>query len=156
MCCVLQSSQQEERGIRKRQEKPYALHGPGVDMGGFLSTQTPFPWETPPQFSGLGVGGLSCGAHPHCHPKHRVGLRPRQAQQCTPSILLQCPLRQTRQTWDIWWDGTHQESEALIQWASLAMWITSERGGTRGQREAKPAKGSRARDGEQERRHSAP
>lgn len=123
MLCPPKSSQQEERD-QERDRRNHALRS-WSRHGWFLSTQTPFPLGNTSSVLWSWGWRAVLWSSPHCHPKHRVGLRPRQAQQCTPSILLQCPLRQTRQTWDIWW--IHQESEALIQWASLAMWITSGR-----------------------------
>ena len=88
----------------------------------------------------LGLGGWSCGAHPPLPPQTQSWAETQPGPAVHSIHLLQCPLRQTRQTWDIWW--IHQESEVLIQWASLAMWITSE------QRDQRPT-GGQACQGEQ-------
>lgn len=150
MLCPPKSSQQEERGIRdERDRRNHALHGPGVDMGGFCPPRLHSLWETSPQFSGLGVGRLVLWSSPPLPPQTQSWAETQPGPAVHSIHLLQCPLRQTRQTWDIWW--IHQESEVLIQWASLAMWIHLSRG-TRCQQEAKPAKGSSLRDGDKEKR----
>ena len=123
--CPPKSSQQEERGIRdERDRRNHALHGPGVDVGGFCPPRLHSLWETSPQFSGLGVGRLVLWSSPPLPPQTQSWAETQPGPGVHSIHLLQCLLRQTRQTWDIWW--IHQESEALIQWASLAMRITSE------------------------------
>lgn len=146
--CAVSSKKFSTRGERdqERDRRNHALHGPGVDMGGFCPPRLHSLWETPPQFSGLGVGGLVLWSSPPL-PSQTQSWAETQTGPAVYSIhLLQCPLRQTRQTWDIWW--IHQESEALIQWASLAMWITSER------RDQRPT-GGQACQGEQSERWRA-
>lgn len=146
--CAVSSKKFSTRGERdqERDRRNHALHGPGVDMGGFYPPRLHSLWETPPQFSGLGVGGLVLWSSPPL-PSQTQSWAETQTGPAVYSIhLLQCPLRQTRQTWDIWW--IHQESEAFIQWASLAMWITSER------RDQRPM-GGQACQGEQSERWRA-
>ena len=58
--CAVSSQQFSARGERDegwRDQRSHALRGPGVDLGGFCPPRLYCLWETPPQCSGLGVGG---------------------------------------------------------------------------------------------------